>query len=172
MKHIRSLAVLVGIVLALGVSNFAIMKHQQVLEDGRTILLELRPVDPRSLMQGDYMLLRYARNVFPESVVQTSERRKGTFIISLNANNVGTFQRRDDGSPLANNEVRLQYKFVSATGEYFIGAESFSFEEGQADIYALGVYGVLRVDSAGSSVLVGLANAEYELIGPPSAVER
>jgi uncharacterized membrane-anchored protein len=172
MKRIRPLAVLAGLILALGVSNYTIMKHEQVLTEGRTILLELRPVDPRSLMQGDYMRLRYAENVFPAWTTQTPLRREGTFIVSLDTNNVGTFKRRDDGSPLAGNEVRLQYKLVSTTGEFFIGAETFSFEEGQAEIYAAGVYGVLRVDPAGSSILVGLANAEYELISPPSAVEH
>jgi len=33
---------------------------ERILSDGRVLLLELAPVDPRSLMQGDYMALQFA----------------------------------------------------------------------------------------------------------------
>src|SRR5690606_39326084 len=37
-----------------------VVHKQRVLATGQTVLLELAPVDPRSLMQGDYMQLSYA----------------------------------------------------------------------------------------------------------------
>ena len=55
----RHLAVLLGLVILLLV-NRAIWDKEQQLRDGRVVLLALAPVDPRSLMQGDYMRLRYA----------------------------------------------------------------------------------------------------------------
>ena len=48
------------IVVVLGLSNFKIGEYEHVLESGETVILELAPVDPRSLMQGDYMELRFA----------------------------------------------------------------------------------------------------------------
>ena len=39
--------------------NFAIWQKQTHLDKGEEIFLELAPVDPRSLMQGDYMALRF-----------------------------------------------------------------------------------------------------------------
>ena len=72
----------------------------------------------------------------------------------------------DDGTPLAPNEVRLRFKHRTMWGEPSIGAETFNFEEGQAEIYADANYGVLRVDETGTSVLVGLADEHRELIRP------
>ena len=46
--------------LVLGFFFFNIIKNESVLNDGETVLLELRPVDPRSIMQGDYMALRFS----------------------------------------------------------------------------------------------------------------
>lgn len=60
MKHWRSILLWGGLLLALAVANQGIQKRERILSDGRVLLLELEPVDPRSLMQGDYMALRFA----------------------------------------------------------------------------------------------------------------
>ena len=46
-----------------------------------------------------------------------------------------------------------------------IGAESFFFQEGQADVYALAKYGELKVAKDGEVVLVGLRDAERKVLG-------
>ena len=46
--------------LILAVVNLAIWQNERLIKQGETLLLELAPVDPRSLMQGDYMALRFA----------------------------------------------------------------------------------------------------------------
>jgi uncharacterized membrane-anchored protein len=89
---------------------------------------------------------------------------KGSYILKLDANGVGSFARLDDGSPLTGDEHRLRYKTVHWTGDLAIGAESFFFQEGQAEVYEDARYGVLRVDEKGRSVLVGLADENFELI--------
>jgi len=60
--------VIAGLVLVLGVANYDIWQKQQVVDDGQQILLQLRPVDPRSLIQGDFMQLRYAEHIFPRTL--------------------------------------------------------------------------------------------------------
>lgn len=60
MKHWRSILLWGGLLLALAVANHGIVQRERILSDGRVLLLELAPVDPRSLMQGDYMALRFA----------------------------------------------------------------------------------------------------------------
>ena len=170
MRRISTWLVLAGLVLVLGVANNAIWKKEQVLESGREVLLELRPVDPRSLIQGDYMQLAYAEMVFPDEATLESMPRKGTIVLALDADKVGSFTRLDDGSPLAANELRLQYKLLLQSWgprSVRIGAESFLFQEGQAEVYADARYGVLRVDETGGSVLVGLADEAQQLITPP-----
>lgn len=52
--------VAIGLVLVLGIANAVIAQKERILADGRAVVLELAPVDPRSLMQGDYMALNFA----------------------------------------------------------------------------------------------------------------
>ncbi len=44
----------------LGAVNLSIQTKEDIKANGETVLLQLAPVDPRSLMQGDYMALRFA----------------------------------------------------------------------------------------------------------------
>ena len=56
----RNVLVFLGLALALGVPNYAIIQKERLLASGTPVLEELAPVDPRSLIQGDYMRLDYA----------------------------------------------------------------------------------------------------------------
>jgi len=52
--------IVIGMLLViLAVMNFSIVGKEQHLKQGDTVYLKLAPVDPRSLMQGDYMALRF-----------------------------------------------------------------------------------------------------------------
>jgi len=165
MKRLGTALVIFGLALVLGVANYTIWQKEQIRTGGREVLLELAPVDPRSLIQGDYMMLRYAPAVFPSR--EESGLDKGTLVLELDPDGVGTFARIDDGTPLAPNEIRLKFRTVSQWGEYGIGAESFFFQEGHAEHYANARYGMVRVDESGDSVLVGLADENGERIEPP-----
>jgi len=165
-KRLSTWLVLVGLVLVLGTVNRTIWQKEQIRTGGREVLLELAPVDPRSLIQGDYMMLRYAESTFPNRQQLTVS--KGTLVLALDDDNVGTYVRMDDGSPLAANELRLKFRTISERGEFGIGAESYFFQEGHAGFYERARYGVVRVDESGNNVLVGLADENHEPIRPPA----
>ncbi len=167
-RTLSALAVF-GLVVVLGSTNYVIRERQQVVDTGQPVLLDLRPVDPRSLIQGDYMVLRYARTVFPPAELRSQLQPRGTFIVSLDENNVASFSRIDDGTPLDQREVRLKYKQIDRSGEIRLGAESFFFQEGHAQVFDSARYGVLHVDKDGASVLVGLANDSWQVIRPPDS---
>lgn len=138
---------------------------EDILEDGKLVLLELAPVDPRSLMQGDYMDLSYAvlRELQADSLAA-----RGYVILKLDEHSVGHYLHSSQQPIKAQpNKVAIQY-FRQGLG-YSIGAESFFFEEGQAETYQDAAYGGLRVDEEGNSVLVGLYNSSFQEITPPSA---
>lgn len=161
-----------GLALVLAAVNWQIVAKQRVLDGGRTVLLALRPVDPRSLMQGDYMELRYAEALVP--LADQAPTAGGLVVVALDADGVASFRRFDDGRPLAPDEQRLRFKRRAPAGlqsaadsaEIFIGAESFLFQEGHADAYAEAHYGILKVAPDGSSVLAGLADRERRPIRP------
>ncbi|MGO3889890.1 MAG: GDYXXLXY domain-containing protein [Paenalcaligenes sp.] len=60
MKYLRpGPVILAGLVLVLGLANYNIWNKERILSDGKAVVLALAPVDPRSLMQGDYMSLDF-----------------------------------------------------------------------------------------------------------------
>lgn len=150
----RAVAILAGLVV-LAFVNVSIVQRERLLEEGRIVLLELAPVDPRSLMQGDYMALRF-------KVVDAAGQPKtdGRFVIALDdrGRGVGSFVRLHQGEPLADNQVLLRYR-VREEGVK-LGTNAFFFQEGQADRFATARYGEFRVGADGEAILTGLRDAE------------
>ena len=52
----KAIALIAGLAV-LALVNLGIYQREQLLTRGQIVLLDLAPVDPRSLMQGDYMRL-------------------------------------------------------------------------------------------------------------------
>lgn len=150
----RKAIVIVAGLAILVLVNFSIYSREQLLTAGRVVLLQLAPVDPRSLMQGDYMALRFAVAAEIQSRVAKEEAHDGHVVLALDEKRVGSFARIDDGRPLAANEVRMHYRLRDqrikfATNAYF-------FQEGDADLYARARFGEFRVGEDGESILTGV----------------
>lgn len=142
-----------GAALILITLNCAIWEREQLLKTGEVVYLKLAPVDPRSLMQGDYMVLRYdiAREVKAEDLASIS----GRLIIQLAADQVAHFSRHDDGLELAKDERYLAYKH--RRGAQF-GIESFFFQEGTAEQYANATHAKIKLSPDGKAILIDLVN--------------
>ncbi len=146
--------------LIIAAINFMIIEKERTLADGRTMLLRLVPRDPRSLMQGDYMVLRYA---FAREIPETQlEQDKGCIVVSLDEHDVAEFVRIHREEELGSDEHLLFYR---NRGGLRLGAESFFFQEGDGDLYAEARYGELKVDKSGTSVLVGLRGKNFFRLG-------
>jgi uncharacterized membrane-anchored protein len=155
-------AVLAGVCLAIPAGLVAHKEH--ILATGRPVYLDLQPRDPRSLMQGDYMVLRYA--MAADVLAQNPPRGRGTLVVTLDERGVASLARLDHGQPLAAAEQLLRFRYLpDSEPRVRIGAESFFFEEGTAEVYARARYGKLVVDAAGRSVLVGLADESLTPLG-------
>jgi uncharacterized membrane-anchored protein len=140
--------------------NYLIVQKEGTLANGRTMLLHLAPVDPRSLIQGDYMELRYAiGEAIPKALLS---KNKGNIVVVLDSNNVARFVRVHRGEKLGDGEYLLFYR---NRGELRLGAESFMFQEGDAGLYSKAKYGELKVDASGASVLVGLRGEDFKPLG-------
>jgi uncharacterized membrane-anchored protein len=166
MRRWHTLLLALGLLLTLGAANYDIVRKQQIVGHGTQILLPIRPTDPRSLLQGDYMTLRYAHTALPPDALSGPLPRLGTAIVKLDADGVAAFARLDDGTALAPGELRLRYKRRLYEQEVSYGADAFYFQEGDADLYAQAKYGVLRVDADGDSILVGLADEHRNMLKP------
>ncbi len=164
---IRRLLVLGMALIVLALVNFEIYKKEQLLVEGTSILLDLAPVDPRSLIQGDYMILRYRIAELP---ALRKVARDGYLVLETNTRQVASFKRiYVADSPLLENEILLRFR--KRGRGIRLGAESYFFQEGHAKYYVRAKYGELRVATNGESILVGLRDAEFRHLEPPPTVE-
>lgn len=147
--------IVMGALLVLGAVNASILGKEHVRRDGEVVYLPLAPVDPRSLVQGDYMALRFAlaSDIEHRDLVEQHPGRDGDFAfasVSLDSRRVGTLAA-DAAAPA----MRLRYRIRG--GRVWLGTNAFFFEEGTSERYRGARYGEFRVDpSSGEAVLVGL----------------
>jgi len=157
--HQAQRPVLVAVAMGLMLVGSLIAYKEAIIAKSETIYLRLAPVDPRSLMKGDYMRLRYAiTQHWPNDAAAD-----GLVILKRDADGTVTLVETSD-RPLQPGEVHLRYR-RRANGVR-LGAESFLFQEGDADIYSRAVYGELRVSPSGESVLMGLCDSTLAPLGP------
>lgn len=159
-KHMRPTLVLLNLLALLAFVNYSAYRNEQLLAQGRLVLLQLAPVDPRSLMQGDYMALAY--QAAREHPLQPGQPLRGYVVLAPDGKVPGSMRAlrlQPDPQPLAAGEVLLKYTSPSGQGAPQLGAESFFFEEGQGKRYERAAYGALRVDAQGNSLLAGLCDS-------------
>lgn len=165
--------VLIWIAAAFVFGNFyhMVAKKEALLQSGQTVYLALTPVDPRSLMQGDYMALNYEivnklnQDRFDTTLPEQPD--SGTVIIHLDDHNVGTFVRYDHGENLASGEHRLKYHHADAGP--VIGVESFFIPEGSGTSFNHAVFGELKVDTDGTPLIVALCDKDLHRLTAVSA---
>jgi uncharacterized membrane-anchored protein len=159
-NRLRRTIALLGLALILGLANWDIAQKRTIVAEGQILLLELRPVDPRSMLQGDYMALALAKEAMPETTTIERLPYRGTVVLLLDENRIGRFARLDDGAPLREHELRVRYRrhedWFEPRLDY--GAQSFFFQEGEAELYQDARYALLRVAEDGSTVLTDLAD--------------
>jgi uncharacterized membrane-anchored protein len=161
MKKYKWIIIFVNLLILLVSFNHSIFKKETLLSDGELILLELAPVDPRSLMQGDYMELRYA---ISDDIETDSISKRGFCVVKLMANNIAKRVRiQENKTPLNKGEYLIKYKAKDWQG-LNIGAESFFFQEGEGEKYEVAKYGGIKVDDQGNSLLIGLFNEKLKQI--------
>jgi uncharacterized membrane-anchored protein len=159
----KVIALLAGLAV-LAIVNFSIHQREKLLTEGKVVLLELAPVDPRSLMQGDYMALNFAvARVLRDQRGQEKVAENGRIVLRLDPRGVGSFARIDQGTqgtPLAPNEVVLRYRIRDRQPRF--GTNAFFFQEGEAERYASAKYGEFRVAADGEAILTGLRGADLK----------
>ena len=151
---VRALIVL-GAALALGAVDMAVVGKERIERDGEVVYLPLAPVDPRSLVQGDYMALRFAL----ASELEHRDQREGEVAFApLALDDKHVARLAGAGAPAA---LKLRYRIRG--GHVWLGTNAFFFEEGTADRFRGARYGEFRVDrGTGEAVLVGLRGASLD----------
>jgi len=144
------LAIGAAAVLVLATVNLSIVAKENIKTQGQRIYLRLAPVDPRSLMQGDYMALRFEiANGIPGD-------KSGSAALIVAPNGVATLNP-DQQAP----GLRMRYRIRN--GQVWLGTNAYFFEDGASRRYAGATYGEFRIDpDTGEAVLVALTGDDLQ----------
>lgn len=143
--------------------NSQIVIKEDIIANGETLLLRLAPQDPRSLLQGDYMALRYA---IADEVARAAEATgvsDGQIIVAIAENGEASLVGLYDGQPLTETQRRLRFR--KRGDSVRLASDAYFFEEGQEKLYAAARFGELRVNADGDAVLVGLRDRDGKGMG-------
>lgn len=162
------LAMLAGALLTLLVANGAIWQKQDLIARGRPVFMALMPVDPRSLMQGDYMRLRFAAlDAHELPLLDDLRGKRPHMVVRLDARGVATVQRMHTADlALASDELLLE--LTPKDGAWVVVTDAWFFMEGQGQRWQAAKFGEFRVLPDGRALLVGMADADLQPIAPES----
>ncbi|MBK9346746.1 MAG: GDYXXLXY domain-containing protein [Burkholderiales bacterium] len=157
-------ALLGGSVLTLLVANGAIWQKQSLIAQGQPLYLALAPVDPRSLMEGDYMRLRFPTvDAHEVSLLRDWGTARPRMVVQLDGRGVATVQRLHTAAqPLAANERLLE--LTPKDGNWVVVTDAWFFKEGEAQRWQAARFGEFRVLPDGRALLVGMADAALQPI--------
>ena len=158
-----SVWVLVGLAAVLAVANYAIADKERVIAHGRTVYVALAPVDPRSLMQGDYMALNFRVPDPDYTPADTFDGKRPKVVAKLDARGVATVNRLSDGTPPAADEVLIELT-PGPGNDWMLVTNAWYFREDEAEHWAAARYGEFRVLPDGRALLVGMADAQLARI--------
>jgi uncharacterized membrane-anchored protein len=167
MRHKIVVAMLMVILLVI---NFSIYSKEQHLKQGETIYLELAPVDPRSLIQGDYMALRFEvstalnddlfKNKKDNDWQKSIEPHDGKIIVNLNSKNIATYQKIYQDQITQKNELILNYRVRNNKIKF--ASNAFFFQEGTAKAYEDARYGEFKVNKNGELLLKAMLDEDLK----------
>jgi uncharacterized membrane-anchored protein len=147
--------IVIASLLVLGAVNYAIYGKERTIAAGKEIFLELAPVDPRSLLQGDYMALRFrlAEEIAAARTSGAMSNRIRLAPLRIDERGVATLHTSDTGGPALRFKIR--------NGAVWLGTNAYFFEEGAARRFESARYGEFRLDpESGEAVLVGLRDED------------
>jgi uncharacterized membrane-anchored protein len=149
----------------LAVALAGIMQKESIIARGQPVYVELAPVDPRSLMQGDFMRLNFRVPPPAADLPVTGTVPRPRMVARRDARGVATLQRlHEAGTPLAADEMLLA--LTPKDGRWVLVTDAWFFREGDGERWARAKYGEFRVTPEGQALLVGMADAQLQPIRP------
>jgi uncharacterized membrane-anchored protein len=153
--------IVAGALAAGGLAGQSVRANEAIIANGREIHLALAPVDPRSLVQGDFMRLRFA-------MPQAARSERGTPLLGtrkwavahVDARNVATIDEILSDAPASVPAGKLVLAMRLKDRQWVIGTDAWFFREGTAKTWQAARFGTFRVAPDGTALLVGLADKD------------
>ncbi|MCM3713808.1 GDYXXLXY domain-containing protein [Alkalihalobacillus oceani] len=154
-------ALVVVICLQLAFIGFQYAQYERQLANGSLIKLELEPLDPRSLLQGDYLTLQFSISHIPELEGKMQRGEKLKLVLSPDDQNVYHYTGIYQQNGAYNQPYTLQEEDVLMNGKatgydrFSFGIESYFIEEGSgSEAESEAEYAYVKVAENGNALLV------------------
>lgn len=145
----KKIFVVLNLLLLMLAFGYSVIKEERNLKQ-ETFYIKTAPVDPRSLIQGDYMILNY--DITESARKEARDLRKGYIRVRINDLKVAEFVRVDNKYlPSSDNEISIQFHQNNSTMD--IGVNSYLFQEGTGN----------RFQKAQYAEVIKLKNGELRL---------
>lgn len=153
------LLIVASVIATAGLAATDVWGKEKLIAEGRKVYVALAPVDPRSLMQGDYMALRFAL-----PVVQRNSNNPPRWVSGeLNERGLAS-QLAYAATPDRSAPGRIVMQITYKNGFPVLASDAYFFKEGTAERYAAARFGEFRVADDGTVLLVGLADEDLRRI--------
>ncbi len=177
----------ITLLFALFVVNWSIYIKEKLLSEGNVVFLKLAPVDPRSLMQGDYMSLRFemadqiratlTQRLQLKSNTSSNKSFDGLVEVELDDKSIASFlnitnaesikqtasNQRTINQSTANQVIALKFRLRNS--QIKLATNAYFFEEGAGNKLAQAKYGEFRVAINGELLLVALCDENLKKLG-------
>lgn len=163
----RNLIILISFLAFLFTLIYSVYTKEVLLKEGKSIILKLQPVDPRSLMQGDYMSLAFELSSDIYQKIQDSNIKYSQLVLKVEDNRTANFHKLYTNDDLLKDEIVLNFTY-SKNENYIsnikIVTNAYFFEEGTGKRYEAALYGEFKVASNGEALLVKLLDKDLQPI--------
>jgi uncharacterized membrane-anchored protein len=153
---------LVAAVLTVVAAQVAIHEKESLIANGRPVFVALAPVDPRSLMQGDFMALAPALPSFDADSLDNRKRLVVARIDARGVARVGRVLNHGESATLAADELLIE--IMPKQGQWFIASDAWFFREGEGARWARARFAEYRVTPEGRALLVNVRGANLEAL--------
>lgn len=150
------------ILLQFALLGYQVLSSESILTNGTTVKLELAPVDPRSLLQGDYVQLSYTIATLPDTDFEAGKKLR--VVLRKQENEIHGYSGFYEQDGVWNQPYEKQADDVIINGttlgyqriEY--GIESFFVPEGTGlEIERTAKYAIIKIGSKGDALLESLS---------------
>lgn len=150
------------IALQLGYVGYHVAASEVLLANGTSVKLNIEPVDPRSMLQGDYVTLSYGISTPSQAIKNELESQNSLVrikaVLRPDENGVYMLDRLyEHGERLADKEVLINGT-VSGWGRIYYGIETFFVAEGTGiETEQNAKYAYIKVNTKGDALLERLS---------------
>jgi uncharacterized membrane-anchored protein len=158
----------VTVFIAIIAINININKKQDIIANGQVLLFKIAPADPSSIMQGDYMNLRFevAAKIRDKVILKNKGARRatlqGSVVVEKGENNIVSFVDLFHQQELESNQFVVPYKIRNYRVTFTTNA--FYFQEGKASHFQQSQYGQFRMSDSGEMLLVNMIDSEFNVL--------